>query len=49
MVGFVLVSVGTFWCIMGAFRNSSAPTIHYTLEFDLTSSRSANIALLTIY
>ena len=39
VVCFVLVSVVSFCCIMGALRNPSAPipTIHYTLpRFNLT-------------
>ena len=31
VVCFVLASVVSLCCIMGAFRNSSAPTTHYTL------------------
>ena len=32
MVEFVVASVGSFWCIMGAFRNSSAPIPHDSLH-----------------
>jgi hypothetical protein len=34
MVYLVVASVVSFWCIMGDFRNSSAPilTIHYSLS-----------------
>ena len=44
VVYFVLPSVGTFWCIMGAFRNSSAPTPHDSLHsspFYLKGPRAA--------
>ena len=32
MAYIVVSSVDTFWCIMGAFRNSSAPIPHYSLH-----------------
>ena len=48
MVGFVLVSVVSFCCIMGALRNPSAPIPHDSLQHVGTNNVSSSQSLDTI-